>query len=148
MTATKRMNPKNWPVGKQYQVPYHVETWQCLRKSTFWIILSPLSWILVAYSLSVNFQYNWVWYPIHLILLNPLQVFYFNTGDPELLKEKLLSIPDHISNLHKFDQNKKYTACPHPPLIGDRAKAWLPVGSLVSKPPTKIKSLMHAQRHN
>ena len=52
-------------------------------------------------------------------------------GDPELLKEKLLSIPSHVSNDHAFPLNKKYSACPHPPLVGDREKAWLLPGSLV-----------------
>ena len=50
------------------------------------------------------------------------------TGDSEWLKEKLLSIPGHISNEHHFPDNTKYKDCPHGPL----EKAWLPAGSLVS----------------
>ena len=53
--------------------------------------------------------------------------------DPELLKEKLLSIPGHISNEHEFPENSKYMGCPHPPLTGERAKAWLPPGCLAVK---------------
>ena len=53
-------------------------------------------------------------------------------GDPDLLREKLLSIPDHISNVHTFPDNTKYTMCPHPPPAKDRAKAWLAPGSLVA----------------
>ena len=41
------------------------------------------------------------------------------------MAEKLLSIPDHISNVHHFDQNKVYKACPHGPISDDREKAWL-----------------------
>ena len=29
-------------------------------------------------------------------------------GDPELLREKLLSIPDHISNVHDYPDNQQY----------------------------------------
>ena len=42
-----------------------------------------------------------------------------------------MSILDHISNRHTFPENQKYKSCPHPPLDGSRAKAWLPAGSLV-----------------
>ena len=52
-------------------------------------------------------------------------------GNPDLLREKLLSIPDHISNIHSYPANEHYTECTHPPLTGDRAKAWLAPGSLV-----------------
>ena len=54
------------------------------------------------------------------------------SGDPDILKEKLLSIPDHISNVHTFPDNSKYMMCPHPPPAKDRAKAWLAPGSLVA----------------
>ena len=69
----------------------------------------------------------------HLTLIYCLQFFLiiWPPGDPELLKEKLMSIPGHISNEHQFPDNKKYRSCPHPPLTGERAKAWLPSGSLV-----------------
>ena len=53
------------------------------------------------------------------------------SGDPELLKEKLLSITEHISNCHTYPKNVKYKACPHPPLVGERDRAWLSAGSLV-----------------
>ena len=52
-------------------------------------------------------------------------------GDPELLREKLLSIPDHISNVHDYPDNQQYKCCPHSPLTGERKKAWLLPGSLV-----------------
>ena len=43
--------------------------------------------------------------------------------DPELLKEMLLSIPDHISNEHVFVNNKKYKGCPHPNLPLEERKS-------------------------
>ena len=58
---------------------------------------------------------------------------YFYEGDPQLLKEMLLSIPDHISNCHQFPDNKKYKGCPHPPLVGEPTKELIPFGCLVSK---------------
>ena len=60
---------------------------------------------------------------------------YFNSilsGDPVLLTEKLLSIPDHICNEHVFSDNQVYMACPHPILDGDRHKCWLSKKDLVS----------------
>ena len=63
-----------------------------------------------------------------------LKKMHNTSGDPLLLKEMLLSIPDHMSNVHTFSENSCYTACPHGPLTGDRGKAWLPPDSLVRIP--------------
>ena len=60
------------------------------------------------------------------------------SGKPTLLREKLLSIPDHISNCHVFPSNTEHLACNHLPLTGDRAKAWLRPDSLVI-----IKNISH-----
>ena len=56
---------------------------------------------------------------------------YFIAGNPVLLAEKLQSIADHISNVHAFQSNRFYKACPHLPLTGAREKAWLHSESLV-----------------
>ena len=54
-------------------------------------------------------------------------------GDRQLLEEKILSIPDHISNTHVFKNNKLYKRCGHPDLgNGNRDKSWLKKGELVS----------------
>lgn len=52
-------------------------------------------------------------------------------GNHQLLKEKLLSIPEHISNIHHFPTNSQHRTCCHPPLTGERSKAWLNKDSLV-----------------
>ena len=49
-------------------------------------------------------------------------------GDPVLLEELLMSIPEHISNNHVFAENKVYTKCTHDSII----RAWLDPNSLVS----------------
>ena len=48
-----------------------------------------------------------------------------------MLKEKILSIPQHCSNKHVFIENKEHLTCSHGPL-GDRTKAWLPSDSKVT----------------
>ena len=48
-----------------------------------------------------------------------------------MLREKILSIPMHCSNIHIFVGNKEYLTCAHGPL-GDRTKAWLSSDSKVS----------------
>ena len=54
-----------------------------------------------------------------------------------MLKEKILSIPQHCSNNHVFIGNKEHLTCSHGPL-GDRTKAWLPSDSkVIIKPPTE-----------
>ena len=55
------------------------------------------------------------------------------SGNHILLKELLLSIPDHICNIHVFPGNIFYKDCGHTPLPGERPKAWLDVDSLVKK---------------
>ena len=49
-------------------------------------------------------------------------------GDPVLLEELLMSIPEHISNNHVFAENKVYTKCTHDFIN----RAWLDPNSLVS----------------
>ena len=51
-------------------------------------------------------------------------------GNLTMLKEKILSIPSHCSNVHSFPGNKEHLACSHGPL-GDRTKSWL-------KPDSKV----------
>ena len=61
--------------------------------------------------------------------------FCFSTsvGDLQLLKEKLNSVADHISNIHSFSHNSKFKQCGHEELNPDQVvgKAWLPAESLV-----------------
>ena len=66
---------------------------------------------------------------LKLLILMTEKMLY--AGDPELLREKLLSIPDHISNVHDYPDNQQYKCCPHSLLTGERKKAWLLPGSLV-----------------
>ena len=52
-------------------------------------------------------------------------------GNHQLLKEKILSIPEHISNTHTFPDNTCHKACAHTPLTGTRSRAWLRKDSMV-----------------
>lgn len=45
-----------------------------------------------------------------------------STGNAELLKERISSIPSHLSNVHEFPNNNQHKACCHGPL---GPKAWL-----------------------
>ena len=51
-------------------------------------------------------------------------------GNPEKLREMILSIPDHISNTHSFPSNIHHKSCQHGPLTGERSKAWLASDSI------------------
>ena len=53
------------------------------------------------------------------------------SGDGVLLKEKLLSIPDHLTNKHSFEGNLKYKECAHDELEASADKPWLKEESLV-----------------
>jgi hypothetical protein len=55
----------------------------------------------------------------------------FFTGNVVLLREKLLSIPYHLSNRHKFDENQEFKKCPHGDLVATAEKPWLNEDSLV-----------------
>ena len=51
-----------------------------------------------------------------------------------MLKEKLGSITEHISNIHVFPNNSEHKSCSHEPLEtleGGRSKAWQDPDSLV-----------------
>ena len=49
------------------------------------------------------------------------------------MREKILSIPEHISDQHSFPQNTEHKKCQHPDYpVGTRTKAWLLPDSLVS----------------
>ena len=41
-----------------------------------------------------------------------------------MLQEKIASIPDHISNIHHYPDNKEYKECAHGDL-NPHSKAWL-----------------------
>ena len=48
------------------------------------------------------------------------------------LREKVLSIPLHCANHHKFPSNEKHRTCSHSDLVGEeRNKPWLKEGSKV-----------------
>lgn len=50
-----------------------------------------------------------------------------------LLREKLLSITDHMCNKHEFVNNVEYKKCPHGGVEGDReTRPWLDQDSLVN----------------
>lgn len=52
--------------------------------------------------------------------------FSSSIGNLTKLQEMILSIPDHISNVHKFGDNKIHKACEHPDLSSEnRTKLWL-----------------------
>ena len=53
--------------------------------------------------------------------------FHNSIGNLEMLKEKLNSVTDHLSNIHHFPDNKHYEKCEH----GNLEKAWLHPESLV-----------------
>ena len=82
--------------------------------------ISNMLWYSFSSSIGKSFVYNIVNGNI-----DPL------AGNHKLLKEKILSIPDHISNTHVFPSNTDHKACNHPPLTGDRSKAWLSKDSMV-----------------
>ena len=43
----------------------------------------------------------------------------------------ILSIPEHISNVHTFPANSHHKKCDHLPLTGERSKAWLVKNAMV-----------------
>ena len=48
------------------------------------------------------------------------------------MREKILSIPLHLADLHKFPNNEAHKECCHEDLTGaDRSKPWLAEGSKV-----------------
>ena len=48
-----------------------------------------------------------------------------------MLREKILSIPDHLSNKHVFPSNKHHLRCSHGDLVGTSTKAWIDPDSKV-----------------
>ena len=64
----------------------------------------------------------WPW------ILNILSKFWRPfLGNLEMLREKVLSIPGHLTNTHVFPGNKYHDSCQH----GDLSKAWLSPDSKV-----------------
>ena len=61
-------------------------------------------------------------------------------GDPEMLKEKVLSILDHITNNHSFPQNSKHLKCSH----GDLGPEELRTRPFISKNSASAKKLEKA----
>ena len=53
-------------------------------------------------------------------------------GNEAMLREKLLSIPLHMCNLHTFEKNDHHRKCTHGDLGEDRDKPWLTMNSLVA----------------
>jgi hypothetical protein len=54
-------------------------------------------------------------------------------GNALLLREMVLSIPQHVSGVHHFPENKLFKKCQHEDLSGERTKPWLKPGSLSMK---------------
>ena len=52
-------------------------------------------------------------------------------GNLDMLKEKINSIPGHLSNKHVFQSNSHHKCCSHGDLGGTRSKAWLDPDSKV-----------------
>ena len=63
--------------------------------------------------------------------MNKIKFIAHFSGNHQLLREKILSIPEHLSNTHTFDDNEEHKKCSHPPLTGQRSKKWLSKDSLV-----------------
>ena len=64
-------------------------------------------------------------------------------GNLELLRERILSIPKHISNVHKFDGNKFHKSCEHEDLSSnERSKAWLDKEEI---PVEKVDQSLHGK---
>ena len=61
------------------------------------------------------------------IILYNSKILITLAGNHQLLKEQILSIPEHISNTHHFPSNTQHTACRHQPIT----RAWLKKDSLV-----------------
>ena len=54
-------------------------------------------------------------------------------GNETLLREKILSIPLHLADLHSFPNNKQHKQCSHGDLTGsERDKPWCVEGSQVT----------------
>ena len=53
--------------------------------------------------------------------------------NPEMLKEKIFSIVDHMTDNHIFEENSEHKKFEHPPLPddGSRTRPWLKTGSKV-----------------
>lgn len=64
-------------------------------------------------------------------------------GNALLLREMVLSIPKHVSNVHEFPDNKLFKRCQHEELSGERNKPWLKPGSLSMK---KLVAAIHGRR--
>jgi solute carrier family 8 (sodium/calcium exchanger) len=54
-------------------------------------------------------------------------------GNPDLLREMILSIPLHVRGVHVFPENRLFKKCMHGDLPTDRDKPWLKEGSLSMK---------------
>jgi hypothetical protein len=63
-------------------------------------------------------------------LLKSIKHIFSFQGNSTRLREMVLSIPQHISNVHVFPQNTLYKQCAHPELPAERTKPWLRPGSL------------------
>lgn len=63
-----------------------------------------------------------------LVVLEKRSGTYFHSGNLAMLKEKINSIPFHLSNRHFFPSNKHHTKCSHGELEG---RAWLDPDSKV-----------------
>jgi len=50
-------------------------------------------------------------------------------GNVEMLKEIILSIPQHCAGIHEFPENRFFKRCAHGPLSSERDKPFLKVGS-------------------
>ena len=55
--------------------------------------------------------------------------------NPEMLKEKILSIPQHLTNNHEFQENSHHMRCAHEPLSEEvaRTRPWFKSGDLAIK---------------
>jgi len=51
-------------------------------------------------------------------------------GSPEKLTEMMLSIPEHVANIHSFPENGSFKSCAHSPLDDRDHKPWLKKDSL------------------
>ena len=88
---------------------------------------------LVAWVPSItNMLWNSFSTSVGMMIEKSIGLILILAGNHQLLKEKILSIESHITNIHTFPNNTQHKACGHLHLPEEgRDKAWLKPDSLV-----------------
>jgi hypothetical protein len=73
-------------------------------------------------------------------------------GNALLLREMVLSIPQHVSGVHHFPENKLFKKCQHEDLSGERTKPWhnvyFPKSYAFEHPQAVVRACLTAIDHN